>query len=153
MEQNLNHWRWRHTKHVTPKNWARSATIVKIIDLLIRMLLSAIFIIAGIGKIEAYVPTQAYMETFAVPAWLLFPAIIFEITAGILLLIGLATRPVAICLAFFSLSTALIFHSDFSDSFQTIMFLKNCAIAGGLLLLAKHGSGSIALDTRKYIWS
>jgi len=122
---------------------------MKIIDLIIRILLSAIFIIAGIGKIGAYEQTQVYMKTFALPAWLLFPTIIFEITAGILLLIGCATRPVAVCLAFFSLLSALIFHSNFSDSIQAIMFLKNCAIAGGLLLLAKHGSGSFALDTRQ----
>ncbi len=69
-----------------------------------------------------------------------------EIGAGPALLLGLGARTVAFLLAGFSLVTALVFHRDFADQIQQIMFLKNVAMAGGLLLLAKTGAPGLSLD-------
>lgn len=120
--------------------------ILKHADLPARLGMSAIFVFSGIGKIAAFAPTQAYMEAFGLPGILLAPTIAFEIGAGAALLLGLGARIVAILLAGFSLATALVFHRDFADQIQQIMFLKNVAMAGGLLLLAKTGAPGLSLD-------
>ena len=111
-----------------------------------RVLMSLIFIAAGAGKIGTFEATQAYMVSFGVPAFLLVPTIIFELGAGLLLLIGGATRPVAFLLAGFTLVSAAIFHSDFSVPVEQIMFLKNIAIAGGLLLISANGISGPSVD-------
>jgi len=108
--------------------------------------MAAIFVLSGISKIGAFEGTQAYMEAFGMPGVLLGPTIVFEIFAGLALLLGLGARPAALMLAGFSIVTALIFHSDFGDQMQQIMFLKNVAMAGGLLLLARDGSPSLSLE-------
>lgn len=120
--------------------------ILRYADLPVRVLVSLIFIMSGISKIGAFAGTQAYMEAFGLPGILLAPTIGFEIGAGLLLLVGAWIRKVAFVLAGFTLATALVFHTDFSDQIQQIMFLKNLAIAGGLLLLAKTGAAGLSID-------
>lgn len=115
-------------------------------DVPARAAMSAIFILSGLSKFGAYSATQGYMEAFGLPAVLLAPTIAFEIGAGLALLLGIAVRQVAFVLAGFSLVTAFIFHADASDQMQTIMFLKNIAMSGGLLLLAQAGSIHLRLD-------
>lgn len=115
-------------------------------DLPARAAMSAIFILSGVGKLGAVEQTQSYMEAFGLAGPLVFPAIAFEIGAGAALLLGLGTRHVALTLSGFSLVTALIFHRDFSDQIQQIMFLKNLAMSGGLLLMAKAGAPSLSID-------
>ncbi|WP_316399481.1 DoxX family protein [Bradyrhizobium sp. 33ap4] len=63
-----------------------------------------------------------------------------------MLLVGLLIRPIALLLAGFSLVTAFIFHDQFADQIQMIMFLKNVAMAGGFLLLATHGARGFSVD-------
>ncbi len=120
--------------------------VTKYTDLPARGLLAAIFLISGIGKISAFAGTQAYMEAFGVPGILLAPTIGFEILAGLALLAGFQTRLVALALAGFSVASALIFHTDFSQAGQDVHFLKNLAIAGGLLALAKTGAPGLSID-------
>jgi putative oxidoreductase len=116
------------------------------VDAPARALMAAIFILSGIGKAGAFEATQAYMEAFGLPGFLLVPAIVFEIGAGLGILVGFHTRLFAVLLAGFSLVTALIFHANFSDPIQQIMFLKNIAMAGGFLLLAKVGAPGLSAD-------
>lgn len=120
--------------------------ITNYIDAPARAFLAAIFILSGIGKIGAFEATQGYMEAFGLPGILLTPTIVFEVGAGIAILIGFQTRMVAVLLAGFTLITAVIFHTDFGDQIQQIMFLKNVAIAGGFLLLAKVGATGFSID-------
>lgn len=120
--------------------------ILKHADLPARAGLSAIFILSGISKISAFAATQGYMEAFGLPSALLAPTIVFEIGAGAALLFGLGTRYVALLLAGFSLVTAVVFHRNFADQIQQIMFLKNAAMAGGLLLMAKTGAPGLSLE-------
>ena len=114
-----------------------------------RVLMALIFIVAGYGKIGGYEATQGYMAAMGVPGGLLPLVIILELGGGILLILGLFTRYIAVALAGFSILSAIIFHADFGDQMQQIMFLKNLAIAGGFLFLAAHGAGKISLDGRK----
>lgn len=86
------------------------------------------------------------MQAFGLPGVLLAPTIAFEILVGLALLVGFKTRYVALVLAGFTVVTALVFHRDFADQMQQILFLKNVAIAGGLLLLAKTGAPMLSFE-------
>lgn len=112
-----------------------------------RVLLSAIFISAGISKLGAgYEPTLGYMEMMGVAGGLLPLVIATEILGGIAVLLGFHTRVAAFLLAGFSVLAAVVFHFDFADQMQSILFMKNLAIAGGLLTLVAHGAGALSLD-------
>ena len=113
-----------------------------------RFLLAQIFLLAGLNKISGYAGTQGYMESMGVPGALLPLVIVLEVVGGLALILGWQTRLVALALAGFSIISAVIFHSDFSDQMQMVMFMKNFAIAGGLVILFAQGSGSYALDNR-----
>ena len=117
-----------------------------IVEILGRILLSAIFLINGIGKIFNYEGTIQYMENFDVPGYLIIPAIIVEILFPILLIIGYYTKFSAIVLSLFTLALAVIFHTDFSNQMQLMSFLKNIAIAGGFLIIFVYGPGKYSLD-------
>ncbi len=119
---------------------------IKYTDAPARIAMSAIFLLSGIGKLSAYAQTQGYMEAFGLPGGLLAPTIAFEIGAGLALLVGFQTRFVAFLLAGFSIATALVFHRDFGDQTQMIMFLKNVAITGGFLVMAKAGAPDLSVD-------
>ena len=95
-----------------------------IVEILGRILLSAIFLINGIGKIFNYEGTIQYMENFDVPGYLIIPAITVEILFPILLIIGYYTKFSALVLSLFTLVLAVIFHTDFSNQMQLISFLK-----------------------------
>jgi putative oxidoreductase len=114
-----------------------------------RVLMSVIFITAGISKIGAYTGTQAYMESMGVPGNLLPLVIALEVGAGIAVLVGWQTRISAFLLAGFSVLGAFIFHADFGDQMQSILFMKNLAMAGGLLLLVANGAGDWSVDARQ----
>lgn len=116
-----------------------------------RILIAAIFIISGVGKIGGYAGTQCYMEAMGVPGALLPLVILAEVGGGLLVVLGLWTRLSALALAGFSLLSALLFHANLGDPMQQIMFLKNVAIAGGFLFLFAHGAGRLSLDARRSV--
>ena len=113
-----------------------------------RFLIAQIFFVAGIGKIPGYAGTQAFMDAVGVPGTLLPLVIVLEIGGALAIVAGWQTRWAALTLAIFSIVAAVIFHADFGEQMQRIMFMKNWAIAGGLLLLAAHGPGKLSLDSR-----
>ena len=119
-----------------------------IVEILGRILLSAIFLINGIGKIFNYEGTIQYMENFDVPGYLIIPAITVEILFPILLIIGYYTKFSALVLSLFTLALAVIFHTDFSNQMQLMSFLKNIAIAGGFLIIFVYGPGKYSLDQK-----
>lgn len=114
-----------------------------------RALIAAIFLISGIGKIAGYSGTAAWMESMGVPDALLLPTIVLEIGGALAIIAGWRTKPVALALAGFSLLAGILFHGNFADQMQQIMFLKNVAIAGGFLFLAANGAGAWSLDARR----
>jgi len=121
----------------------------KVSQLVARIFLGHIFILAGLSKIGAYEGTQGYMDAMGVPGVLLPLVILFEVGGGLAIVAGWKTRWIAIALAAFSVISAAIFHNNFGDQTQMIMFMKNIAIAGGFLLLASHGAGAYSLDNRR----
>jgi putative oxidoreductase len=121
-------------------------TQIRWIDAPARALMSLLFLLSGIGKISAVVATQRYMESYGVSGVLLWPAAALEIGGGVMLLIGLKTRPLSIVLAGWCLLTASIFHTRFADQTEMINFLKNMAMTGGFLSLAKSGAPGLSVD-------
>ena len=117
-----------------------------IVEIIGRIFLSAIFLINGIGKIFNYEGTIQYMENFDVPGYLIIPAITVEILFPILLIIGYYTKFSALVLSLFTLTLAVIFHTDFSNQMQLMSFLKNIAIAGGFLIIFVYGPGKYSID-------
>ncbi len=118
------------------------------IDLAGRSMLALIFILSGYSKIGGYEGTAAWMAAMGVPALLLPPTIALELLGGIALVLGYRIRLFALLLALFSLASAALFHADLSDQTQFIMFFKNIAMAGGLLLLTVQRTGPWTLDRR-----
>ena len=125
-----------------------TSTVQNFAELGGRVLLSALFLLSGVGKIGGYAATAGYMASLGVPGALLPLVIGTEVLGAIALIIGWQTRIVAFLLAGFTLLSAFIFHNNFSDQIQMIMFMKNLSIAGGLLLLVVHGAGRISVDRR-----
>ena len=120
-----------------------------VIQLIGRVLLALIFVIAGVGKISDPAGTIGYMQSVNLPAILLWPAIALELLGGLAIAVGYKTRLAAFALAGFCLLTAALFHSNFADQMQLILCLKNIAIAGGLLLLATGGHTAFSFDNRR----
>ncbi len=118
----------------------------KALNPIARILMAQIFLLAGLSKIGAYAGTQGYMDSMGVPGALLPVVIALEIGGAVALIVGYQTRWVAYVLAGFSGISAIIFHANFADQMQMIMFMKNWAIAGGLILLATQGAGHYSLD-------
>ena len=119
-----------------------------IIDLIGRILISTLFILNGIFKINNYDGTIEWMESFEIPEIFLIPAIILEIVGPILVIIGYKTKLAAGLLTLFCITTAVIFHNDFSDQMQLTSFLKNIALAGGFLILFVNGAKDFSLDNK-----
>ena len=122
--------------------------MIKIFDLIGRVFISGVFLLSGFSKIGNYDGTVGWMESFGLPGFLLIPAIILEIIAPILIIIGYQTRIAAGALSLFCLATAIIFHTDFSDQMQFIAFMKNLALAGGFLFLVVNGAKGYCLDKK-----
>lgn len=114
------------------------------LPLIARILLSALFLWSGVNKILGFAGTQEYMAAYGMPltGLLLVGAIILELGGGLSVLLGIYPRVGAAALAAFTLIASLIFHTDFSDQMQQIMFMKNLAIIGGLLMIVQYGVGN-----------
>ncbi|MDH4188616.1 MAG: DoxX family protein [Betaproteobacteria bacterium] len=120
------------------------------VELAGRILVAGLFVIAGLGKIgAAYAGTQGYMQAQGLPGALLPLVIALEVGGALLVIAGLWTRFAALALAAFTLAAALVFHANFADPMQQVMFMKNVAIAGGFLFLVAHGAGTWSIDARR----
>ena len=117
-----------------------------IVEFIGRLLLSALFLIEGFGKISMQENVIMYMEDYNVPGILFAPAIILEILFPLILIAGYKTKWIASIMALFTFSVAIIFHTDFTEGMQMMLFLKDIAIAGGFMIIIAHGPGKISLD-------
>jgi putative oxidoreductase len=120
-----------------------------------RCMLAALFILAGIGKIQNWDETAAAMNAHGVSAAgpLLALAVVVELGAGLGLAAGFRTRLMALVLFLFTLAVSFVMHdfwtiTDNADLARTEMqlFAKNMAIAGGLLVLVGMGAGRLSFD-------
>ena len=125
-------------------------------SLLGRILLALMFLIAGIGKIGAgFAGTVGYIGSVGLPMpqVLAVGAIIVEIVGAVALIVGWKTRWAALALALFTVAAALLFYNYWAmpanqQMMQQIIFMKNLAVAGGLLMLAIAGPGAWSIDRR-----
>lgn len=111
-----------------------------------RLLLSVLFLLGGVGKLADVQGFAGYLAMGGLPGFLAWPAILFEIAVGLAMVVGYQTRIMALLAAGFCLVTAVLYHSNFADQMQMIMFLKNLGLAGGFLMVFSHGAGRLALD-------
>ena len=124
----------------------RQPYISNALDVAGRAGLAAIFLISGLSKLGQYAGTQGYMEAMGVPGALLPLVIAVEVLGGAAILTGAYTRWAAFILAGFSVVSAFLFHANFADQVQSIMFWKNIAMAGGFLGYLVHGAGAWSVD-------
>lgn len=121
----------------------------KVFELAGRVLLASLFLLSGLTKISGYGATAAYMASVGVPAILLPIVIATEVLGSLAVILGWHTRIAAFLLAGFTLIAAILFHNNFGDQIQTIMFLKDVAITGAFLMLVANGAGGLSLDHRR----
>ena len=114
--------------------------------LVARCLMASLFLWSGISQVQGYDETASMMLHNGVMANLLPAAVFIELAGAILLIAGYRMRATALTLASFCVLTALLFHANFVDHAQMFHFLKNCAIAGGLLSLYVAGPGRLSFD-------
>jgi putative oxidoreductase len=116
-----------------------------------RTLLAALFLMSGLSKLGAAAATTDHIASagLPLPGVVYALALVIEIGGGLLLLLGYQAKPVAAALALFTIVAAVLFHNHFTDQNQIIHFLKNFAIAGGLLQVAAAGAGRLSLDERR----
>jgi putative oxidoreductase len=126
------------------------------LSLLGRLLLAALFLPAGIGKITGFSGTVGYISSVGLPLPEVGAALALtvEIVGGIALIIGLGTRPAALILALFTLVASFFFHNYWGvpadqQMVQQLLFNKNIAVVGGLLTLAAWGAGAWSVDARR----
>lgn len=117
-------------------------------DLVGRIALAAIFLLAGINKIQYFEANAQFLASGGLPEFLLPLVIAFEIGGALALIAGYQVRLAAIAFAGFSVVTAALYHNNLGDQMQFIMFFKNIALAGGFLILAANGPGKYSLDAR-----
>ena len=122
--------------------------MTNILDLVARILISALFLLNGIFKISNYDGTVGWMEGFGIPGILIIPAIILEIVGPILIILGYKAKIAAGFLSLFCIATAVIFHNDFSDQMQLGSFLKNIALAGGFIFIFINETKDFSLDRK-----
>jgi len=123
--------------------------MANILDLIGRILISALFLISAFNKVFNLDNSMGWMETFGVPGFLIFPAIAIEIILPILVIVGYQARIAAGILSIFCLLTAFLFHFDFSNQSQLVSFLKNIGLAGGFLFIVANGTKDWAVDKEK----
>ena len=113
-----------------------------------RLLLAALFILAGVNKLTAMEGTVGYIASVGLPLpeLVYFGTVALEIGAGLLLAIGFKARYAAFALGIFSVLTAVIFHNDFAQQSEMTAFLKNLAIGGGMFAVAAFGPGRFSMD-------
>jgi putative oxidoreductase len=119
------------------------------LDLLGRLLISALFLLSAYNKIFSIDGTISWMEGYGVPGFLLYPTIVLEIILPLFVIIGYQARISASLLAVFCIATAFLFHYDFVDQMQTIAFLKNLGLAGGFLFIVANGTKDWSIDREK----
>lgn len=126
------------------------------VSLAARILLAALFLPAGLSKIAGFAGTVGYIASVGLPLPTLGAviAIAVEVLGGAALIVGYQTRIVAAGMALFTIVAGVFFHNFWAAApeavmVQQIMFMKNLAIAGGLLMITAFGPGALSLDERR----
>ena len=122
--------------------------MTNILDLVGRIFISLIFLLSGFSKIGNYEGTVGWMESLGMPGFFLIPAILLEIVTPIFIIVGYKVKISAALLSLFCITTAIIFHNDFTNQMEFISFMKNIGLAGGFLFLVVNGAKDFSLDKK-----
>jgi putative oxidoreductase len=116
--------------------------------LLGRVLISVLFVWGGYAKLTAPTASLQMMvqEGAPLPIVALIAAIVIELGGGLLVLLGLFTRPAAVVLGLWCVASAIVAHFNWADIDMLIHFWKNVAMAGGFAYIAAIGAGAVSLD-------
>lgn len=116
-----------------------------------RILLAAMFVLAGFGKLTDIGGTAGWFGSIGLPAPTIVAILVglLELVAGLAIVVGFQTRIAALALALFTIGATLIAHTNFADMMQFLIFQKNFAVVGGLLVLAFSGAGALSVDARR----
>lgn len=133
-----------------------SQSVQDTLNLAARLLIVALFLPAGIGKLTAFEGTVGYIASggLPLPAVGAALAVAVEIGASLALLAGFGTRIAAAVLAVFTLAASVFFHAYWAVPADQVyvnqlLFFKNIAVIGGLLMLVAYGPGRWSLDARR----
>ena len=119
------------------------------LDFIARVLIAFIFLYEAYDSIAFFKDTKEKMTEYGL-SWnqdvLLVCAIILLIVGGVFLLIGYRASFSASILLLYWIPVTFIVHSFWNDPeairrLQSILFMKNLAITGGLLMIIVNGSG------------
>lgn len=134
----------------TSANTAAPSVSQDALALVGRLLLAALFILAGVNKIGAAEGTIGYIASVGLPLAepIYYATVAIEIVGGLMLAVGFKARYAAAALGLFSIAAAVLFHADFADQNQMTAFLKNLSIGGGMFFVAAFGPGRFSLDRR-----
>lgn len=131
-------------------------TYQSILNFIGRLLIVALFLPAGLAKMASFDGTLAYFATLGIPApaFALVATIVIEVVGSIALLVGFQTRSIALIMAAFTVIAAVTGHAFWTAPANAVyiaklLFFKNIAVVGGLLILASSGAGSLSMDDRK----
>jgi putative oxidoreductase len=121
-----------------------------------RVLLALMFVLAGFGKLTGLEGTAGYIASKGLPMPMVLAVAVgaLELVAGVMLIVGWQARWAALALAVFTVVASVIFHNYWAmpaeqQLMQQLMFMKNLAVTGGLLLVFAFGAGALSLDARK----
>ena len=123
------------------------------LPLLGRILIAAIFVLAGISQLGAIGATSANMASHGIPYpdYLVWGVVAFELVGGIMLIVGLLARPIALALFFYTLTLAVLFHPYWAFTgaaarTQHAYFYEHLAMMGGMMFVVAFGAGPFSLD-------
>jgi putative oxidoreductase len=125
-------------------------------NLIGRILVASLFLPAGVSKLMSFDGTVAYFTSLGmvIPSLMTIGVIAIEILGGLALILGYKTRIAAVVLALFTIGASIIGHAYWAapadQAFVAkLLFYKNMAIVGGLLILAAVGAGQLSVDKAK----
>lgn len=132
-----------------------SSTMTNALALIGRLLLAPMFLLSGYSKVGGFAGTAGWIASkgLPLPEVLTVAALVVEVGAGLMLVLGWKARWAALALAAFTALASYFFHNFWTlppaeQMTQQLFFLKNLAVIGGLLLLAGFGPGGWSVDKR-----
>jgi putative oxidoreductase len=119
-----------------------------------RIALGTIFVVSGLGKLAGWRGIVAYAGSKGVPEFLLAIATVLELVGAVSVVVGFKARWGAVALLIFLVPVTLVFHNFWAvpgaqQQMEMANFLKNLAIAGGLLIVFGRGAGAFSIDNSR----
>lgn len=131
-------------------------TPIPAVVVIARVLLGLMFLLAGVSKFGNLQGTAGYIASAGLPMASVLATLtaLLEVVASVALIVGFKARYAALALAVFTLLASVLFHNFWAmpadkQMVQQLMFLKNLAVAGGLLLVFSFGAGPASVDARR----